>query len=575
MAVTNDGFDQRNKATAMRRLWAGGYLLSAMALASGCGETSSTQPTAAAPAPAAQASKQLPVSATVNPTVPTPPSGEEQAAKKPPERAKPKQREVARAEAAAMKAVTSAIRSSMEIGPTLVVWILDSTSSARDIVHEISAAAANFYESPEAIEWSAAQDKPLLTAIVAFDEEVQFVADPPTPDANKAREGFESIRTSSGGREMTFTAIKQALEKYLPLRTRDRRELMLVVVTDEAGDDANLIEQVLEPARKQAIPIYTIGLPAPWGQTNPFAANPKAGEPSKDDSIPTVGPESLLSERVDIDHWAAKNYSANNVELIDSGFGPFALERLCRASRGRFFALRPGLGYGYRSVNARVWPNGNELRFEESVVSRYTPDYVSEDEYRKLLGQNKACAAVVEAARLPKVVLEGTPGSHFPKDVEAKMAKQMSAAQQFAARNLPPVDHLHEILIKGESDRAKLTSPRWQAEFDLAIGRVLANKARLDGYNSMIAALKRGKNFQNPESKAWQLNPADNFETESTIKKTADKAKMYLERVINDHPGTPWLKVAEEELKLPLGWSWEETKDSGPEVKKVKGKKGK
>jgi hypothetical protein len=373
---------------------------------------------------------------------------------------------------------------------------------------------------------------------------------------------------------MTFTAIKQALEKYLPLRTRDRREVLLVIVTDEAGDDANLVDEIIEPTRKQAIPVYTIGLPAPWGQTNPFAPNPKSTEPPKDDSTPTVGPESLLSERVDIEIWNAKHFDALQTDLVDSGFGPFALERLCRASRGQFFALRPGLGYGFRGVNARSWPNGNELRFDESVVSRYMPDYVSQAEYQKLLAENKACAALVEAARLPKVAMEGNPTSLFPKDVEAKMAQKMSAAQQFAARNLPPIEHMHDILIKGESDRAKLTSPRWQGEYDLALGRVLANKTRLDGYNSMIAALKRGKNFQNPESKAWELKSADNFETESTIKKAADKAKIYLQRVIQDHPKTPWATIAEEERKMPLGWAWEETSDAGPPVK-TKGKKGK
>lgn len=576
MAATNDEFDQRNKkATAMRRLQAGMYLVLATVLALGCGKVPAPQ-RSAAPVPAPQPSAQKPaaVSTTVNPVATNQKTSEQRSTKKAPERALPKQREVARAEAVAMKAVTTAIRSSVEIGPTLVVWIIDTTHSAHDIVHEVIAAAENFYESPEVAEWYAATEKPLLTAIVAFDQEVQFVIDPPTHDVKKVCEAFESIRAAAGGQEKTFTAIKQALEKYLPLRTRDRREVLLVVVTDGAGDDANLVDEVIEPTRKQAIPVYAIGLPAPWGQTNPFAANSKSAEPPKDDSMPTVGPESLLSERVDIENWNVKKFDAVQTDLVDSGFGPFALERLCRASRGQFFALRPGLGYGYRSVNARVWPNGNELRFDKSVVSRYTPDYVSEADYKNLLAQNKACAALVEAARLPSVKMDGAPSSLFPKDVEAKMAKQMNVAQQFAARNQPPVDRLHDILVKGEGDRAKLTSPRWQAEYDLAFGRVLANKARLDGYNSMIAALKRGKTFQNPESKAWELKPADNFETESTIKKSADRAKMYLERVIKEHPKTPWATIAEEELKLPLGWAWEETNEGGPPAK-AKGKKGK
>jgi hypothetical protein len=106
------------------------------------------------------------------------------------------------------------------------------------------------------------------------------------------------------------------------------------------------------------------------------------------------------------------------------------------------------------------------------------------------------------------------------------MAKQTSQAQQFAARNLPELDRLLALLLPGEADRDKLTGPRWQAEFDLAIGRVLANKARLDGYNSMIAVLKRGKTFQNENSNSWMLEPADSFETESTIKRMGERAKM-------------------------------------------------
>jgi hypothetical protein len=198
------------------------------------------------------------------------------------------------------------------------------------------------------------------------------------------------------------------------------------------------------------------------------------------------------------------------------------------------------------------------LRFDDGIANRYAPDYVSAADYQQLLAENKARAVLVEAARLPKVAIEGTPGSRFPKAAEAKLANQLSAAQKFAASNSPRVDRLYEILAPGEADRAKLTSPRWQAEFDLAFGRVLANKARLDGYNSMLAALKRGKTFTKETSTEWILEPADHFETESTIKRMADKARQCLDRVIQEHPGTPWAKIAEEELKLPLGWQWRE-----------------
>ena len=56
----------------------------------------------------------------------------------------------------------------------------------------------------------------------------------------------------------------------------------------------------------------------------------------------------------------------------------------------------------------------------------------------------------------------------------------------------------------------------------------------------------------------WILEPADAYETESTIKRVAERAKTYLQRVVEEHPGTPWARIAEEELKPPMGWTWRE-----------------
>jgi hypothetical protein len=457
-----------------------------------------------------------------------------------------------------MKKVMRAIEESVDLSPTLVVWLFDRTASARGIVNEVAKDAEAFYRSRHVVAWSSLDDQPLLTSIVAFDDKLEFLVDPPSPDSNQFEVAFDKFSSSSSSREMTFTAIKRTLEKYLPMRTRDERELVLIVVTDEAGDDSQLVDELIAPLRKYAISIYCVGLPAPWGQSNPFAPNPKAVPAGKDDLMPTVGPESIMSERVDIED-SAERVGGRNLDIVDSGFGPFALERLCHETRGHFFALRPELGANPRGANARSWPPGNELRFDEKVIARYAPDYVSAKEYEKLLGENKAKAAVVAAARLPKLKVEGQSVKRFEKDQEAKMAQKMTAAQQFAARSQPPTDHLYDLLLKAEPDRVKLTSPRWQAEFDLALGRTAASKARLDGYNSMIAALKRGKTFQKSDSKAWMLDPADSYETESAIKKVADKAKQYLERVKQDHAGTPWATIAEEELKTPLGWTWRES----------------
>jgi len=532
--------------------------LACLAVAAGCGDlplpasqAASVKKVAAKPAP-----RKKPPSAKTPPRVKNPGAVTQRNIEPPPE-----ERPIGRAEEQAVKRIGHMIKSSAELGPTTVVWLLDRTTSAEEMVHDVASSAQKFYESAEIRQLAEGKDQPLQTAVIAFDDHVQFVQEEPSVDAAKLKASLAGIKTSQSAHEKPLAAVKAALEKYASkdalARSAQRRELILVLVTDEAGEDPQVVDELIEPMRRQAIPLYVIGLPAPWGQQNPFAPNPSSVE-VKDDAVPIIGPESCQSERVEVENWTSHYAVRENTTLVDSGFGSFALERLCRATRGKFLLLRPELGYGYRAVSAQSWPPGSELKFDEKVVGRYAPDYVSAVEYQKLLSENKACKALTEAARRPKVVIEGSPGAHFPKDAEAKMAKKLSAAQQFAARFSPAVDELAAILLQGEGDRTKLRSPRWQAEFDLAIGRVLANKARLDGYNSMIAALKRGKTFQKPESKEWVLEPAEQFETESTIRKLAEKAKTYLERVAKEHPGTPWAKIAEEELKLPLGWTWKE-----------------
>jgi hypothetical protein len=38
---------------------------------------------------------------------------------------------------------------------------------------------------------------------------------------------------------------------------------------------------------------------------------------------------------------------------------------------------------------------------------------------------------------------------------------------------------------------------------------------------------------------------------------------MYLKRVIDENPETPWEKLAARELSTPMGWEWKEMKNPG------------
>ncbi|HRX77596.1 MAG TPA: hypothetical protein P5307_00975 [Pirellulaceae bacterium] len=70
--------------------------------------------------------------------------------------------------------------------------------------------------------------------------------------------------------------------------------------------------------------------------------------------------------------------------------------------------------------------------------------------------------------------------------------------------------------------------------------------------------MKRGKNFANESNSTWELATAETTDATSALKKLGEKAKLYLERVVAEHPGTPWAKLAERELQTPFGWQWTE-----------------
>jgi len=129
----------------------------------------------------------------------------------------------------------------------------------------------------------------------------------------------------------------------------------------------------------------------------------------------------------------------------------------------------------------------------------------------------------------------------------------------------PKLSRLYSILKQGELDREKEASPRWQAGYDLAIGRVVAASLRAKSYNELLALAKTKLEFKKEKSNTWVLKPSDDLSTTgSQNEKLAAKARGYLERIVDEHPETPWALLAKRELKTPLGWAWRESYTAPP-----------
>ena len=136
----------------------------------------------------------------------------------------------------------------------------------------------------------------------------------------------------------------------------------------------------------------------------------------------------------------------------------------------------------------------------------------------------------------------------FPKVDDAQFARDLSVAQRDAAKLEPKIDQLVSDPAARRTRPRKVTKPRWQAGFDLAMGRALAVKVRTEGYNAMLAAAKQGLKFKDPRNDTWVLRPSREVTVNSALAKDAADATAYLERVVAEHKGTPWAMDAQREL---------------------------
>lgn len=464
----------------------------------------------------------------------------------------------------AVDRLTEVIAGSLESRDTLVVWILDQSLSMQaqrqTIVERLDRVYSELGIDPSS--YQGRRNAPLLSSVIAFGNKVSVRLDEPTDDLEEIKQAIAGIENDPSGMEMTFTAVATAAKKYQSFRVQSpRRNVLLIVFSDEVGDDDAQLETAVAICRRHEMPVYVVGVPAPFGKKE-VAFNYVDPDPKFDQSARQLtvrqGPESFVPEEVRL----AFANGNDDLEHLDSGFGPFALTRLCYETGGTYFTVhanRPaGHGGGRRQGGVAAMSARLDHFFDPAIMRSYQPDYVSPKEYQQKLLKNKARSALVDAAGKSLLSPMENPRLEFPKTDEAGFKRSLDEAQQQAAKLGPKIDVLYQVLKQGEKDRAKLVEPRWQAGYDLAMGRVLAVKVRTDSYNAMLAKAKTGLKFQNADSDTWVLVPADEISVGSQLDKLAKQAHEYLERVKRQHAGTPWALLAERELKVPIGWKWTE-----------------
>ena len=245
---------------------------------------------------------------------------------------------------------------------------------------------------------------------------------------------------------------------------------------------------------------------------------------------------------------------------LDSRFlAPYSLTRLCFETGGVYFVVHPNRNTNRRVRRAEVDELASHLErfFEPEVMRRYRPDYVTQDQYEDLLSSNRARGGARGGGARGLAGADGAASVDVPGAQRGGLRRPTESRSAFGGQTRTAARAAVSNLERG---RARPTIPdhagRWQAGFDLAMGRVLAIKVRTQSYNAMLAQAKGGLEFPDPNHDTWRLAPENEVTVGSVLAKQAEAAREYLQAVVEKHPDTPWAYLAEKELQEPIGWRW-------------------
>lgn len=449
----------------------------------------------------------------------------------------------------------------LEKGRTLVIWAFDASGSLQAERGRLSKHIGEVYAHVlQKDESQLAGQGGLQTIVVAFGNDRKAITPEPVTDPASIASAIASIPLDESGVESTFQTVTEIIRRWGKFKLdKEPYHTMVIVVSDEVPEDENKLEEAVAAAVAAKVPVYVLGSPALFGRVEGYMdyTDPKTKVTYR--NLPVrLGPESAMIEVIRMPFW----YDGPQYDFLDTGFGSYALSRLAGGSGGIYFVTRM---------------NQNLPSFNPVGMREYKPDWVSRAQYEAAVAKNPLRQAVLMAGQITQQNLPGQPSMNFPPADDAAFKDAMARSQEVVARTLYTVDAALEPIAAVAKLRDRETSRRWQAHYDLIRGRLVAMKIRCYEYNAICAAMKKDAlKFTNPASNAWKLVPDPEIRLSEKAAAAAAEARALLQRVVDDHKGTPWALLAARELKDPFGFKWVETKvapivrNEGAEAKKKK-----
>lgn len=464
----------------------------------------------------------------------------------------------------------------------LVVWLFDESDSMKDDQEKIR---EKFHEVYEELGIVQQKDEALrkrgkevlLTSIIGFGKSVQPITPKPTSDINEIRGAIDRVPIDESGKENMCQAILASIRQYRPPAVAQKRKLVIIVVSDESGDDGQFVEETLNEAKKANAPIYVLGREAIFGY-------PYARIRWKDPQYGLWhwlrirrGPETAFPECL---QWDGLH---DRWDAYSSGFGAYEQVRLAKESGGIFFML-PGEEENLTGEGANL-----KRRFEFLNMKEYQPLLLSRRDYAQAVTRSRFRKTIWD------VIVMFNPND--PKNLENLLPKhdpnlnireiwypidpaefRKEAAQEVvkAGRAMALLNKAIPIMEDLKPLRAEESSQRWRANYDLALAQLLSFRVRLFQY---LLAMDRHAHTapkpKDPHNNRWNVQHQQDMlvpdeeqfkrvkeafnvkvsreEYLAVLKQQEDKARALYEFVKQEHPGTPWAQRAQQELNHGFG----------------------
>ena len=416
----------------------------------------------------------------------------------------------------ALDLVTWEIAQNLKEKRVLVVWLLDASGSITDQRLAVAKRLKRIYGELDALQNTdqiPRHELPLLSGVVSFGAQTTFLTPNPTEDVQAIHDAITNAPPDPSGAENIFTAVRQVMNHWSHYRTQQFRRIMLITLTDEAGDDFSVsLEPSIKICQNYGAKAYVIGPSAVFGRRQGYVSY-VAPENGQTYQLPIdLGPESAVIENVELPFW----YSGDQYSYLSSGFAPYALARLVHETGGVYFMTNMTTMSGLSPMGV----------FDSATLKPFAPDYSfgSVDEYSRDLQKHPLRRAVVAAAFASREYKAlGTPTLDLRVTPQNYKTLATEAQKSVAESQLMIESILLEAMPNGiDSQLDKEPSQRWRMNFCLSYGRLLAQKIRCQEYNAAFAWIKNDLAAEDISTKSnhWIVRPSQLQEAGRTVSAT-------------------------------------------------------